>query len=627
MNSVSPRAATVRRDRWFAAAVFLLAWFAYGAALGGDCVFDDVHSVAANPALRAPVDWWRLCGDPGAFSAGTSRMYRPVLLLSFAGNLALCGEVWALKAGNVLLHALVAVFAFGWLRGLRVPGPGGFAAAALFAVHPLASEAVNLVSARSELLLVLGLLVGLRSHLAWLRGGSPVPAVAGMVGGALLACGSKETGVALPALVFAQAWVERPGRWDLARAGRALRTVLPALAVVVAYLVLRKLLLGQATVSLLDRAGGDPLSGHGRTLATQLATMGLLLPRGLLQMAVPAGLSLDPPVSFRHTFADPLVLAGWAGTLGLTVAGLWPGRFARARRLCVGFAWATALPWVVVPLNQPLAEHRLYGPLLGALAAAAPWSVRLLRALRALPARPAACVRPAFALLVLGFAAGAGLRSLDYRDERRLWQAELDARPMSWRAWWGLGTAHLRAGDATAGLAPIARAHELYPEHFDVLRNYAEALVRLPAASAQPVRALAVTGEFLRRAPRDPWARALHADAHLQVGRETGQARWFAEAERIALSCLEVGEPKGLVYRMAAAARRGAGDPEGALAHLDASIARGLAPTGVRLDRAELLRDLGRAAEARRELLRAQRDAPLDPAVQQALRQWAAPGR
>ena len=35
-----------------AALVFVLAWTAYGAALAGDYVFDDFHSVAGNAALR-----------------------------------------------------------------------------------------------------------------------------------------------------------------------------------------------------------------------------------------------------------------------------------------------------------------------------------------------------------------------------------------------------------------------------------------------------------------------------------------------------------------------------------------------------------------------------------------------
>jgi hypothetical protein len=624
MTFAELRRAAVTRHRQLLGCVGLLALLAHGAALAGDYVFDDLHSIAGNTALHDLGEWWRWLSDPTAFSAGAGHMYRPVLLTSFALNLAISPDAWALKAGNVAIHMSVAMLAFGWLRRLSVPRVAAFAGTALFAVHPLLGEAINLTSARSELLLVLGLLLGLRSHFVLLRGTSPLLASAGMLLGAVIACGSKETGVVLPGLLLAQAWLLRREAWQASHWGRAVTGVLPVVLLVIGYLVLRKVLLGEATVTLVGRTGEDPTSGYGRTLGCQLATMGLLLPRALLQMVVPAGLSMDPAVSFRQSFLDPFVLAGWGGVFGLTIAGLWPGALARVRRMGVMLAWATALPWILVPLNMPLAEHRLYGPLLGVVVVVA----ALLPHLRSKPlARMALVARPAFGLLLLAGIGCAATRALEFRDERLLWQHELASRPLSWRAWWGLGTANLRAGDVQAAIEPLARAHEIYPGHFDALRNYAEALVQLPVGKAQTYRALAVTGMMAERAPLDPWARTLVAEANLQAGRATKDGSFFVEAERQALSCLEVASPKGLVYRMAAAARRGMGDLEGALRHLDTSLAQGLDHVSVRLDRVAVLRELGRAGEAKRELLRAQRQAPMDPSVQQALWQSAQPPR
>ena len=623
MNLAAARTAVIRRAWWCTAIVAALAIAAYGAALLGDFVFDDVHSVAANPAVHDLGAFWRLLSDPTAFSAGGPKMYRPVLLVSFALNLAVSPAAWSLKAGNVLLHALVVALALPWLRRLGLPAWPACAAAALLAVHPLASEAINLVSARSELLLVLGLVIALRSHQALLRGRRRWLPLAGMLGGAVLACGSKETGVLLPALMVAQAYLSRRQPWRAAHWGRAVAGVLPVVALVLGYLVLRKLLLGQATVSLLGRTGEDPLSGHGRTLVTQLATMGVLVPRALLQMVVPVGLTMDPPVVFRHTFLDPFVMLGWSGLAAGTIAALWRGATSRVRRIGVLLAWATALPWVVVPLNMPLAEHRLYGPLLGMLAVAAGCLPRRLP----LASPLAVPLRIGFVALLATFATLATLRCLDYRDERTLWRADLAARPESWCAWWGLGTASMRAGDLTAALEPLANAHALCPQRDDVLRTYAQCLVGMPDAAARPFRSLGITDRYAARLPRDPWARSLQAQAHLQAGRVLGDAAWFASAERLALECLELGEPKGYVYRLAATARRLAGDTVGALGLLDTSIARGLDHYSVRLDRAELLRALGRHREAHEELLRAQQQAPTDPAVMQALWQSAQPPR
>lgn len=611
-----------RLHRWSLLALVMLVFVAYGTALAGDYVFDDVHSILGNAALQDREQFWRLLSDPSAFSGTGQRMYRPVLLVSFALNMLLSPAPWSLKLGNVLLHAAVVALAAGWLRRLGVPLLARTFALAFFAVHPLISEAINLTSARSELLLVFGLVLGARCHLAWLRGGGGAAAMCGMVVGALLACGSKETGVVLPALLLAQAWVVRRTAWTRRDVLRAVRDLLPVILLAVGYLVLRKLLLGQATVSLLDRTGADPTLGFSRTLTTQLATMGLLLPRALLQMLVPVGLSFDPPVSFRHTFADVLVLAGWGGVFAATLLALWPGRRQQARRMGAVFAWLCALPWILVPLNMPLAEHRLYGPLLGVSFALVPSLTIVLARLR----RPWPVLVPAAAVL-LTFASMSLLRSYEYRDERLLWQHELAQHPLAWRAWWGLGTAQHRYEEPVAAIAPLARAHDLHPEHFDVLRNYAESLLRLPEGSQQPWRAVVMTSKMCERAPQDPWAHALAAEAQLQLGRTTKDPACFEQAEQLALACLTLGPPKALVYRLAANARRELGDFAGALAHLDTSIATGFDYVPVRVERAAILGLLGRTVEARRELRRLQQQAPFDPAVQQAMQMLAAPGR
>ncbi len=624
-NGQSPPVTGAMRTRRWSVVLLLLSLVAYAAALWGDFVFDDIHAVAANPALQAPVDWWRLCWDPDAFSAGSARMFRPVLLLSLAANHLVSGSALAFKAGNLLLHALITVLAFGWLLQLRLPRGPAALAMAVFAVHPLLSEAVNLISSRSELLLVLGSLVALRSHLRLLRGGASAMALAGMVAGTLIACGSKETGVVLPGLLLVQAMGHRVAL-PAPHAGRGSALgIAVVVALVVGYLLLRKLLLGEATVELLGRSGADPHSGHGRSLVCHWATMGVLLPRALLQMLWPFDLSLDPPVQYYPGFASLPVLAGWSGVLGLVVATwLAAGRRAGARRLGLAVAIGMALPWVVVPLNMPLAEHRLYGVLLGLLVVVA---TLLPRRWPALAPMPRLAGKLGVGALLLGLAGLATARSLDYRDERLLWQRELAARPHSWRAHWGLGTAEIRAGRVAAGLESVARAHHLYDGHFDLLRNYAEALIRLPLAERQPARAVVIAERLVAAAPKDPWAHAVLAEAQFQYGRHLGDPAWFVASEATALRCLELGPPKALVYRLAAAACGARGDLQAALRHLDTSLERGLDYVGVRLDRAAILRELGQPQAAHRELLLAQKQAPTDPAVLQALWAAARPGR
>lgn len=611
--------------RWLAGAVLLCTVLAYGAAIAGDYVFDDIHSIAVNPAVQDLGNAVRFFHDPSTFSSDSARMYRPVLLLSFAVNLACGGEATALKLGNVLLHALVALLAMRWCWLLARRLRAAAVVAVVFAVHPLASEAVNLVSARSELLLVVGLLLGLLGHLSWMRHAANARALVMVLFGSVIACGSKETGVMLPVLCVLQTACMRQGWPDRRRWLRAAVGVLPAACVVVAYLIARQVLLGQVAVQLLGRAGGDPGCGSGRTLLEQLATMGALLPSVLLQCAWPMQLSLDPQVTFRSSLLEPAVLLGWGCLLVATGLAVWRGPGARLRRLGVGFAWLVALPWIVIPLNAPLAEHRLYGPMVGLLLVVLSGLPRLRWLLARAPVRAGLGV--AFALLLAVGVAQSAARSWLYRDEERLWQAELTHNPHSYRAHWGVGTTRLRRGDLDGALAPLAQAHSLYPTQPEVLMHYVQTLVQLPDERARPDVAMAAAAELQALAPADPWFRMLQAQAHLQAGRVLGKPELLRRAEQLALSCLEVAPPKGLVYQMAAQAQQALGDRQAALVHLDAAIARGLSPIGVRLHRAALLQELGRLAEARSELDRAQAQDPLDPRVMQAVQQFAMPAK
>ena len=71
--------ATFRRHRaWLTAAVFALAVLAYAPALAGVFVFDDIHSVSDNPALKDLGNLGRFWTDPSAFTRGAGTMYRPL---------------------------------------------------------------------------------------------------------------------------------------------------------------------------------------------------------------------------------------------------------------------------------------------------------------------------------------------------------------------------------------------------------------------------------------------------------------------------------------------------------------------------------------------------------------------
>ena len=155
---------------WRAALIALAVVLAYANSLQGPFVLDDQAAIAQNLQIRAlwpPGDVF--LPDPESPVAG-----RPLVNLSLAINYAAGGlDVRGYHLVNIGLHLVCALLAFGLIRRtLHLLGPRrlrwlladgadltnrahsadnlALAAALLWAVHPLTSEAVDYLTQRSE---------------------------------------------------------------------------------------------------------------------------------------------------------------------------------------------------------------------------------------------------------------------------------------------------------------------------------------------------------------------------------------------------------------------------------------------------------------------------------------------
>lgn len=597
-------ALTTRRE---ALLIVACALCAYAAILLGTLVYDDLHTVRDNTAITTLANVPRFFVDVDMFSALECRMYRPVVLVTYAVDWAIGqGAVLPFKLTNLALHVGVALVLHRLMRGLGCASAAALLAACVYAAHPLASEAVNTISGRSELLVALGLGSGLCLHLRAMQ--QPIWTV-GVAGCAALACGSKEIGVVLPALLM----VLDPPPLRSWSAGRAwLVRHVPVVLVVFGYLLVRRELFGHATAALPPLVGGDqPMAGHGRDLVTQLCTMATLLPKALAQCVVPLGLTLDPPSRFVREPSSPRVLCGVVFVGGLTWLALRRGWRAPVARLGVALAWFTALPWIVLPLNVPYLEHRMYVPMLGlavllAVAAERRWRAESERV-------PGG--RVLAGLILVTFCALASRRSLEYRNPTRMWERLVAAQPSSVRGLGGLAMCHMEANELEAALPLVQRAVALWPTHASALRNLAELHLKLSPSPGNAMTALIAAETVCALSPDNPFDCLLRSRALALAAESTGYAPWYDAAEAAALRCLEIAPPKSLVYRTAASARLRQGDLERGLALLDRALASGLGHVPVLLDRADFLRRLGRAAEADAQLQRAIQAHPFDPAV------------
>jgi len=198
-------------------ALVLLSLGAHWRALEAEYHLDDLYRATDNPGIESVFPISRHFTDPGTMATLPHLVqYRPLLPLTLSLTLALAESldtepVVMHHAGNLSLHIIAALLVFFLIRSLQRTALSDdeeppstflpFAAAALFAVHPVAGVAVNYVSSRDLLLAHVFLLGALSCYISAAQSGKKRTWSACAV---LLVCAlfSKQNAALFPAIVF-----------------------------------------------------------------------------------------------------------------------------------------------------------------------------------------------------------------------------------------------------------------------------------------------------------------------------------------------------------------------------------------------------------------------------------------
>jgi tetratricopeptide (TPR) repeat protein len=140
---------------------------AYAPAIGAGFIWDDDSYVTDNPVLAAPDGLSRIW-----FHRGSTPQYYPLVFTTFRLEYRLWGlRTSGYHAVNILLHAVGAVLLWRILAFLRVPG--AWAAALIFAVHPVQVESVAWVTELKNVLSGVFYLAALWAALKFYVGAEP----------------------------------------------------------------------------------------------------------------------------------------------------------------------------------------------------------------------------------------------------------------------------------------------------------------------------------------------------------------------------------------------------------------------------------------------------------------------
>lgn len=292
--------------------------------------------------------------------------YRPVSAATFFVDYALWkGNPVGQHFTNIFLHFIVTVLAFYFFLRLTGDPATAFLAAALFAVHPIQTEAVNTTGYRSDILMALFSLASILAYWRyslgalrekgkwlWLCGGSY-----------FLALFSKETALALPVLIviLERFFIAPPDRRKLMAIIKDKINIFAVLSVVTVFYLYVYFVLMPNPVYLQDA----PRSQVG--FAKFIVAL-KVFSTYFTAILLPSAVSILPPL-----YAPPVYPLEWwhiAFPFSVLLASAvlaWQFRH-RAKIVTFGILWffMAYLPVSgIVPLLNPLAYRFLYLPSLG----------------------------------------------------------------------------------------------------------------------------------------------------------------------------------------------------------------------------------------------------------------------
>jgi tetratricopeptide (TPR) repeat protein len=435
----------------FGLLLILAGLMAFGGSVDSGFHYDD-HAIFADRAITSSSGWYQVWRP---------EQTRPLTYFTFWLNHQFGGSnPQGYHAVNLALHLACVLLLYDVL-GQLMPQRLALLAAALFAVHPIQTEAVAYVWERGTLLATLFCLLTFRT---WLRGRRWLS-----VGFFALALLSKEECVAFPLFLLLlsghsgrKPWIWKPAAAMLALSAAAAARVFYALSL-------------NPQVPAGAHAGISPFQ--------YFLAQGHVILRYFRLLLLPFWFNVDPDIKVPPVWLGLLL---WAAIIALAVLA-W--KRSRAGLWLAGGLLLLLPSSSIFPTADLAADYRIYLPGI-ALAAAAAIGMPTIGVRIHAKAVPAAAV-----VLVLFFAIRSAQQTAVWEDDRALWAQAVQLSPNKLRPRLQLA----RALSPRQALDELQAARRLAPDNPAVAAETGRVYLALgDAASALPE-----FGRALALAPRD----------------------------------------------------------------------------------------------------------------------------
>ncbi len=507
---------------------------AYFNSFDGSFVLDDGRYIENNLRIR---QLW----PPLDVLSGR----RPVLDLSLAINYAI-GElhVGSYHAFNLLIHILAALTLYGIVRRTLLLKPYrdrfvlssrslALSAALLWTVHPLNTQSVTYLIQRSESLMGLFYLLTLYCVIRAADESRQVRWYVAAVVCCALGMGSKGVMVTAPVMVllYDRVFISKSSveifrrRWGLYLGLAATSSVLWVGGVM------------QGVLSSSKKVATVGFSFKDITPPEYAMTQFGVLVKYLELSLWPYPLCLDyawPVARSAETVVVPAIIIA-----ALFIAVVW----ALIRNRWWGFvgAWfflILAPTSSIIPIRDPLFEHRMYLPLAAVMVLTVIGAHRFFQSLAGRWLLTDA-MRTVIAFALVGAAAvSLGLvtarRNEDYENAVMMWQDVVAKRPRNVRARYNLGTGLLDANELDRAIETLRQALLIDPLSLEAHYNLGKALCRKGEALSRQGRGTETTGRYIEEGTKH-YLEALRinpelAKAHSDLGNVLARAGRFEEA-------------------------------------------------------------------------------------------------